>query len=53
LYFREGDCFELYFLVAEGIEGMRKELNASKMTAKEIEEKFEIRLPGLPRIEND
>jgi len=53
LYFREGDCFELHFLAAVDIKGMRKELNALKMTAKEIVEKLDRRLPGLLRIEND
>ena len=53
LYFREGDCFELHFLAAADIKGMRKELTALKATAHEIVEKLERRLPGLQRIEND
>ncbi|KAL9952290.1 hypothetical protein ACROYT_G039525 [Oculina patagonica] len=53
LYFREGDCFELHFLAAADIEGMRKELNVLKITAQEIVENLQRQLPGFQPKEND
>ena len=53
LYFREGDCFELHFLAAADIDGMKRELNVLKTTAQEIVEKLQRQLPGLQLIQND
>ena len=47
LYVREGDCFEVQFLAAADLPGMRELLDVLKNFAREIVERFYRELPGF------